>query len=109
MQLPMPAALVALALAAGACAGPERAPGKAAAAEKAPARTGEKARTAEKEKKPWWRLSQYSREADFKVPWELDGLREGPGLLSKDPDGFVLYRQGEAGSSDPAKPSKVRR
>lgn len=101
MQRRIPAALVALALAAGACAGP--APDKAAAG------AGEKAQAAGKQKQPWWRLSKYNRPADFKVPWELDGLREGPGLLSKDPDGFVLYRQGEAGSSDPAKPSKLRR
>ena len=62
-----------------------------------------------KPRKPWWRLSKYNRPADFKVPWELDGLREGPGLLSKDPDGFVLLRKGEGKSSDPSKPTKARR
>jgi hypothetical protein len=85
-------------LAAGACAAKD-APSKAAAG---------KAQTAEKPKRPWWRLSQYSREPAALTPKEK--FRRRPGLLSKDPDGFVLYRQGEAGGSPASdKPTKVRR
>ncbi len=104
LTAPAPAALVVLALAVGACAGPA-----AETSSKAAAGEGARASTAAKQKKPWWRLSQYSRKSAHKSPWELDGWREGPGLFSKEEDGFVLYRQGEADSSDPTKPSKVRR
>ena len=99
--LPLLAA-AALALTAGACAAPpaEKSAGGAGSGdgERAAARAGQ----------PWWKLSQYSREADFK-PWVPGDVRPGPGLLSDDEDGFVLYRKGEADSSDPTKPSKVRR
>ena len=104
--LPLLAA-AALALAAGACAAPDRSSGRADSAEKSSADEaggGAKARAGQ----PWWKLSQYSREADFK-PWVYGDVRPGKGLLSKDGDGFVLYRKGEADSSDPTKPSKVRR
>ena len=100
--LPLLAA-AALALTAGACAAPpaEKSAGGAesASGERDAARTGQ----------PWWKLSQYSREAAFK-PWVYGDVRPGKGLLSNDDgDGFVLYRKGEADSSDLTKPSKVRR
>ena len=105
------AAAAALVLAAGACATPSAE--KSAAGGTAESRAKDRGAGDEKakgRKLPWWRLSQYSREADKKMPWELDGWRQGPGLLSKDPDGFVIYRQGEAGgSSDSSKPTKVKR
>ncbi len=94
----------ALALTAGACAVPSAEKSTADGAASRSAEKGEKGRTGQ----PWWKLSQYSRKADFK-PWVHGDVRPGPGLLSKDGDGFVLYRQGEAVSSDPTKPSKVRR
>ena len=99
--LPLLAA-AALALTAGACAAPP--------AEKSAggADSGDGERAAARAGQPWWKLSQYSREADFK-PWIHGDVRPGKGLLSKDGDGFVLYRKGEADSSDPTKPSKVRR
>ena len=97
MHRSIPAALVALALAAGACAGP--APDKAAAG------AGEKAQAAEKQ--PWWRLSQYSRE---RVLTPEERYRKRPGLFSGKDGEFVLYRKGEAGrSSDPSKPTKLKR
>ena len=99
--LPLLAA-TALALAAGACAAPpaEKSAGgtDSASGERAKARAGQ----------PWWKLSQYSREAEFK-PWVYGDVRPGKGLLSNDTDGFVLYRKGEADSSDSTKPSKIRR
>ena len=98
--LPLLSAAV-LALTAGACAVPSA---EKSTADGAASRTAENGRT----EQPWWKLSQYKREADFK-PWVHGDVRPGKGLLSKDGDGFVLYRQGEAVSSDPTKPSKVRR
>ena len=59
-------------------------------------------------KKPWWRLSQYSRNTGLK-PIEPDAMQPGKGLFSGKEGEFVLYRKGEVGSSDPTKPSKVRR
>ncbi len=97
-------AAAALALTAGACAAPSAETSAADGAASRAAEKGEKGRAGQ----PWWKLSQYSREADFK-PWVYGDVRPGPGLLSKDEDGFVLYRQGEGASSDPTKPSKVRR
>ena len=61
-----------------------------------------------KPKKPWWRLSQYSRDTGLK-PIEPDAMKPGRGLFSGEEGGFVLYRKGEVVSSDPTKPSKVRR
>ena len=69
---------------------------------------GERSESGGKKKLPWWRLSQYSREPKEK-PWIYGDIRPGKGLLSNGEDGYTLYRQGEAGSSDPDKPSKVRR
>jgi len=106
--LPLLAA-AALALAAGACAAPDRSSGRAASAEKPSAdKAGEQAKA--RAGQPWWKLSQYRREADFK-PWVYGDVRPGKGLLSndEDEDGFVLYRKGDVGSSDSTKPSKVRR
>ncbi len=55
---------------------------------------------------PWWR--KYIRPAEETVrPGEIPPGR--PGLFSGKDGEFVLYRQGEADSSDPTKPSKVRR
>ena len=59
-------------------------------------------------KKPWWQLSQYSRDTGLK-PIEPDALQPGRGLFSGKDGAFVLYRKGEVGSSDSTKPSKVRR
>ena len=98
--LPLLAA-AALALAAGACAAPSA---EKSTADGAASRSAEKGRIGQ----PWWKLSQYSRKADFK-PWVYGDVRPGKGLLSNDGDGFVLYRKGEADSSNPTKPSKVRR
>ena len=104
--LPLLAA-TALALAAGACAAPDRSSGRADSAEKSSAeRAGEKAKA--RAGQPWWKLSQYSREAEFK-PWVYGDVRPGKGLLSNEEDGFVLYRKGEVASSNSTKPSKVRR
>ena len=104
--LPLLAA-AALALTAGACAAPDRSSGRAASAESSSADTAggsAKARAGQ----PWWKLSQYRREADFK-PWVYGDVRPGRGLLSNEGDGYVLYRKGEVGSPDSTKPSKVRR
>ena len=98
--LPLLAA-AALALTAGACTAPST---EKSAADGAVSRSAEKGRTGQ----PWWKLSQYRREADFK-PWAHGDVRPGKGLLGNEGDGFVLYRKGEADSSDPRKPSKVRR
>ena len=98
--LPLLAA-AALALTAGACAAP---PAEKSTADGAASRSAEKGRTGQ----PWWKLSQYRREADFK-PWVYGDVRPGKGLLGNEGDGFVLYRKGEVGSSASTKPSKVRR
>ena len=92
-------AAAALTLVVGACAAPS--------AEKSSADgTGERAKA--RAAQPWWKLSQYSREAEFK-PWVYGDVRPGKGALGGDEDGFVLYRKGEGVSSNPTKPSKVRR
>ena len=96
----VPLALAAgLALTAGACTAP--AARQSGAAEAA----GEEA----KPKKPWWRLSQYSRGPS--KPMRPGDLPPGkPGLFSGKDGEFVLYRMGERVSSDdPLKPTKVRR
>ena len=96
----LPLALAAgLALTAGACTAPAAQHSTAAGA------AGEEA----KPKKPWWRLSQYSRDTGLK-PIEPDALQPGRGLFSGEDGEFVLYREGERVSSDdPTKPTKVRR
>ena len=104
--LPLLAA-AALALTAGACAAPDRSSGRAASAEKSAvdeAGGSAKARAGQ----PWWKLSQYRDEGEFK-PWVYGDVRPGKGLLSNEGDGYVLYRKGDVGSSDSTKPSKVRR
>jgi hypothetical protein len=58
--------------------------------------------------KAWWRLSKYSRQADFKA-WHYGDVRPGKGALGGDEDGITIYKGGSTGSSDPDKPSKVRR
>ena len=91
--------LAAAVLALTACAAPS--------AEKSSADgTGERAKA--RAAQPWWKLSQYSREAEFK-PWVYGDVRPGKGLLGGDEDGYVLYRKGEGVSSDATKPTKVRR
>lgn len=106
------AAVAALALTVGACAGPS-AGGSAEATARAgtgdaEAGPGSESGAEGEKKRPWWRLSQYSRGPAYETPEERDMKR--PGLFSGKEGGFVLYRQGEAGrSSDPTKPTKVRR
>ncbi|MCY3829527.1 MAG: hypothetical protein OXF89_10360 [Rhodospirillaceae bacterium] len=103
------AAVAALALTVGACAGPSAETSSAGGSAEATARDGTGDAKAGGEKKlPWWRLSQYSRGPAYETPEERD--RKRPGLFSGKEGGFVLYRQGEAGrSADPTKPAKVRR
>ncbi len=107
------AAVAALALTAGACAtasgGKSPAEGAAVATAKAgPGATSGAGGEETGKKKPWWRLSQYSRGPAYES--REDRYRKRPGLLSGKEGGFVLYREGEAGgSSDPSKPTKARR
>ena len=112
------AAAAALVLTAGACATPSAeksaAGGSAESHAKGPGAKDEQAdpgsRSGAKGKKPsWWqRLSKYHREPKEK-PWVYGDVRPGKGVLSNDEHGFVLYRQGEGDSSDPGKPTKVKR
>ena len=97
---------LALALTAGACASPDRGQGTGDRAARAgsPPQSGAQGET--RKKLPWWRLSQYSRKP-FLTPREKQERR--PGLFSGKDGEFVLYRMGEANSSDSTKPSKVRR
>lgn len=65
--------------------------------------------TKAKAEKPWWKAAgSLRKEADFK-PWVFGDVRQGKGLLSDDEDGFTLYNERGRGSSDPDKPTKVRR
>ena len=102
---PLLAAAV-MVLTAGACATPpaekSSAGERAGASAKAGSGEGEKA----KAKKPWWRLSQYSRPGAEPV-WPGDMPPGRPGLFSGKDGGFVLYRKGEADGS--SKPTKVKR
>ena len=101
------AVAAALVLTAGACATPSAEKSSAEGRAGAPAKAG--GQESEGKKKPWWRLSQYSRKPTAQVSFPGD-VRPGKGLLGGDEDGFVLYRKGEAGgSSDSGKPTKVRR
>ncbi len=60
------------------------------------------------EEASWWQRLKRRDRAGPK-PWHYGDVRPGKGLLGNDADGYTLYRQGEAGSSDPDKPSKTRR
>ncbi len=66
---------------------------------------GEKARG---EEASWWQRLRRHDQAGPK-PWHPGDVRPGKGVLSNDEEGYTLYRQGEAGSSDPDKPTKTRR
>ena len=101
--LPLLAA-AALVVTAGACATPQAE--KSAVGERAGATAKSGGGETKGEKKPWWRLSQYSRPG-FKPEIRGD-IRPGKGLFGGE-DGIVLYRKGEANPSDPSKPTKVRR
>lgn len=70
---------------------------------------GASAEAKAKSERPWWKVAgSLRKEADFK-PFVFGDVRQGKGLLSKDKDGFVIYNQKESGSSDPDKPTKIRR
>ena len=99
------AVATALVLTAGACA---TSPAEKSAAGEAAGATAKAEEEKGKRKKPWWRLSQYSRDTGLK-PIEPDGMRPGPGLFSGKEGGFVLYRKSDLPSSDPSKPTKVKR
>ena len=105
--LPLLAA-AALAVTAGACAAPDRSSGRAASAETSPADARGGSAKARAGQSRWQRITRSQRQPEEK-PWVYGDVRPGKGLLSNDGDGFVLYRKGEADSSDSTKPSKVRR
>ena len=106
--------VAALVLTAGACATPpaeKSAGGTAGASAKAGpgSKSGAGGEETEGKKKPWWRLSQYSRPG-HKIMRPGDLAPGKPGLFSGKDGEFVLYRKGEAGrSSDPSKPTKLKR
>lgn len=73
-----------------------------------PAQAGAKGEKAKGEEASWWqRLRRHDRAGP--KPWHPGDVRPGKGVLSNDEEGYTLYRQGEAGSSDPDKPTKTRR
>ncbi|MXY40213.1 MAG: hypothetical protein F4027_17750 [Rhodospirillaceae bacterium] len=96
----LPLALAAgLALTASACLSP-------AAKQSSAAGAGDRAAKAKPQS--WWQRITQSQDSGEK-PWHPGAVRPGKGLLGNDEDGYTLYRQGEAGSSDSAKPRKARR
>ena len=100
-----------LALTASACMTPAAKQSSAAGADRQAASKSNGAQEEGKEQgktQSWWQRMTRSRESGEK-PWVYGDVRQGKGLLSNDKDGYTLYRQGEGGSSDPSKPSKVRR
>ena len=99
--------LAAAALALTACAAPPAEKSAGGTVSGQVSGTGERA-TARAGQSWWQRLTQASREPEEK-PWVYGDVRPGKGLLSGEEDGYVLYRQGEAGSANPGKPAKVRR
>ena len=101
------AVATALVLTAGACA---TSPAEKSAAGETAGATAKAEEEKGKRKKPWWRLSQYSRDTGLK-PIEPDGMRPGRGLFSGEEGGFVLYRKSDIQSSNAAsdKPTKVKR
>ncbi|MCY4397714.1 MAG: hypothetical protein OXC10_21555 [Rhodospirillaceae bacterium] len=102
----------ALVLSASACATPSgqksSAPEGAAIATAGKAARGKAGSAKPQTGQPWWKLSQYSREEEFK-PWVYGDVRPGRGLLSGGEDSYTLYRKGSGNSADPTKPTKVRR
>ena len=103
------AAAAALVLIAGACATPSAEKSAAGGSAETHAKDrGAKGDQAKGKKLPWWRLSQYSRKPNPDIRRWGD-IRPGKGLLGNDEGGFVLYRQGEGNSSDPNKPTKLKR
>ncbi len=81
---------------------------EAAGERAARAETGEKGEKA-KAKLSWWqRIAQSHRDPEEKA-WVYGDVRRGKGLLGDDEHGFTLLRKGEGGSSNPDKPTKVRR
>ena len=116
----LPLALAAgLALTASACMAPSAKKSSAAGEQATTAGSGQqsgaqggkeaKGRKSGGKELSWWqKLRRYHQEPKEK-PWVYGDVRPGRGLLSNDEDGYTLYRQGEAGSSDPDKPTKVRR
>ena len=101
----------ALALTASGCAAPSAEKTSAGgAADRAAAKAGPGPQSgAGGEKLSWWRrMTQNHREPKVK-PWVYGDVRPGKGLLGGDEDGFVLLRKGEGDSSDPNKPTKVKR
>ncbi|MXW91022.1 MAG: hypothetical protein F4114_17720 [Rhodospirillaceae bacterium] len=110
------AATAALALTASGCAtAPAEKSSAGGVADRTASRTAVGAETGAKDgeksggkKLSWWQRITRSR-ASGEKPWVYGDVRPGKGLMSDDEDGFVLLRKGEAGSSDPARPAKVRR
>ena len=105
------AAAAALVLTVGACATPSAEKSAAGGSAESHAKDPDAKDEQAKGKKPsWWqRLSKYHREPKEK-PWVYGDVRPGKGLLSDDEHGFTLLRKGEGDrSSDPSKPTKVRR
>ena len=123
MHRPLSLALAAgLALTASACMSPAAKQSSAAgaagerAAKVEPAAAGAKGEKANPgsqsgaggEEASWWQRLRRHDQAGPK-PWHPGDVRPGKGVLSNDEEGYTLYRQGEAGSSDPDKPTKTRR
>ncbi len=92
------AALAALALAASGCT----------AARRAAAGVQDSMKAGKKRLSRWQHLVRSHRKPAEK-PWVYGDVRPGKGRLGKDEDGIVLYRQGEAQSPDPSKPTGPRR
>ena len=109
----LPLALAAgLALTASACMAPSAKKSAAAGASERAAgaasgqQSGAEGEKAKGERPSWWQ--RITRHPEDK-PWVYGDIRPGKGVASSDEHGFVLLRKGEGQSSDPAKPSKVRR
>ena len=102
-------AVAALALAAGACAAPPAQTSAGEAVSGPKSGDGEE-RAAARAGQSWWQRITRPRREPGEKPWVYGAVRPGKGLLSDEEGGYVLYRQGEADSSDdPTKPTKVRR
>ena len=101
-------AVAALALTAYGCAAPSAEKSSVGGAGDRAAAKVEDGKSKGKNLSWWQRLRRYHQEPKEK-PWVYGDVRPGKGLLSDDEDGFTLYRQGEGQSSDPGKPTKVKR